>query len=47
LSELFAKEGDDPAVSGWGIELTMRSTGSDDDAPALPRVPLLVAKPLR
>ncbi|HKX67437.1 MAG TPA: suppressor of fused domain protein [Intrasporangium sp.] len=25
LSELYAKESDDPAVSGWGFELTMRT----------------------
>ena len=25
LSELYAKESDDPEVSGWGIELTMRT----------------------
>jgi hypothetical protein len=24
LSELYAKESDEPAVSGWGFELTMR-----------------------
>lgn len=34
LSELFAKESDDPGVSGWGFELTMRlTTGPADDSP--------------
>ncbi|HKC28589.1 MAG TPA: suppressor of fused domain protein [Jatrophihabitans sp.] len=34
LSELFGKVSDDPAVSGWGFELTMRVVdGSQPDAP--------------
>lgn len=31
LSELFSKVSDDPDVSGWGIELTMRVPRSPDD----------------
>jgi hypothetical protein len=38
LSELFGKESDDPAVSGWGLELTMRVPGSGSEPPAWPRV---------
>ncbi len=34
FSELYAKESDDPAVSGWGFELTMRlPRGADDEQP--------------
>ncbi|MEO7261203.1 MAG: suppressor of fused domain protein [Jatrophihabitantaceae bacterium] len=34
LSELFTKCGDDPAVSGWGFELTMRvMENSQSDVP--------------
>ncbi len=39
LSELFHKETDDPAISGWGFELTMRTPrGGDEDQP--PQWPL-------
>jgi hypothetical protein len=37
LSELFAKESEDKAVSGWGFELTMRAVGADAEPPAWPR----------
>ncbi len=37
LSELFAKESEDRAVSGWGFELTMRAVGADAEPPAWPR----------
>ena len=30
LTELFAKESDDPDTSGWGYELTLRVTPSDE-----------------
>jgi suppressor of fused len=34
LSELYRKESDDPATSGWGFELTFRlARGSEDDPP--------------
>lgn len=38
LSELYEKESDDPAVSGWGIELTfrLRRAPSDTTAPLWP-----------
>lgn len=38
LSELYAKESDDPEISGWGMELTFRlARGADDtDAPLWP-----------
>src|SRR5437016_3424342 len=31
FSELYAKESDDPAVSGWGFELTMRLPRAEAD----------------
>jgi suppressor of fused len=33
LTELFAKVSDEPAVSGWGFELTMRIAPDGSDAP--------------
>lgn len=36
LSELFDKESDDAAVSGWGIELTMRVPRTGDTPPTWP-----------
>ena len=36
-SELFAKESEDRAVSGWGFELKMRAVGADVEPPAWPR----------
>jgi suppressor of fused len=33
LTELYAKEGDDPEWSGWGYELTMRTPRGDEDQP--------------
>ena len=33
LSELYAKEREDPLVSGWGFELTARLRRGDEDAP--------------
>jgi hypothetical protein len=33
FSELYAKESDDPAVSGWGFELTFRLARGEDDLP--------------
>jgi hypothetical protein len=33
LSELFGKESDDPATSGWGVELTMRIPASESQPP--------------
>jgi hypothetical protein len=33
LSELFGKVSDDPDVSGWGLELTMRVPGDGDGSP--------------
>lgn len=38
LSELFDKESDDPAISGWGFELTMRipRSGAEDQPPQWP-----------
>lgn len=33
LSELGEKESDDPEVSGWGIELTMRVKAGDEEQP--------------
>ena len=38
LSELYDKESDDPALSGWGMELTFRlaRAASDDQAPVWP-----------
>ena len=33
LSELFTKVSDDPAVSGWGEEFTMRLHRTGDDVP--------------
>jgi hypothetical protein len=36
LSELWEKTSDDPAVSGWGIELTMRVTADDSEPPLWP-----------
>ena len=36
LSELYAKVSDDPAVSGWGFELTMRVPRRDDQPPTWP-----------
>ncbi len=33
LSELFEMVSDDPAVSGWGFELTFRVPRGDEDAP--------------
>jgi hypothetical protein len=37
LSELFGKQSDDPTVSGWGFELTMRTTGGGSEPPVWPR----------
>ena len=39
LTELYEKESDDTAVSGWGFELTMRTPRADGDeqAPEWPR----------
>jgi hypothetical protein len=34
LTELFSKDSDDPEVSGWGIELTMRLPATEDQPPA-------------
>jgi hypothetical protein len=33
FSELYAKESDDPAVSGWGFELTFRLTRGTEEQP--------------
>lgn len=33
FSELYAKESDDPAVSGWGFELTLRLPRAGDEPP--------------
>lgn len=33
LTELFTKDGDDPEVSGYGFELTMRVPATDDPPP--------------
>ncbi|GII52415.1 hypothetical protein Pth03_08040 [Planotetraspora thailandica] len=33
LSELFGKDSDDPEVSGWGFELTMRVPATDEQPP--------------
>jgi hypothetical protein len=30
LTELFAKESEDPRVSGWGYELTLRTPAADE-----------------
>lgn len=44
LTELFEKESDDPAVSGWGFELTMRTPRSDGDAQPPDWPPALLAR---
>ncbi|MEU5265995.1 suppressor of fused domain protein [Amycolatopsis sp. NPDC021455] len=33
LTELFAKESDDPGTSGWGFELTMRVPAAEEPPP--------------
>jgi hypothetical protein len=38
LSELFAKHSEDPAISGWGFELTMRVPADGDQPPVWPRI---------
>lgn len=40
LTELYEKESDDPAVSGWGIELTMRTprVPAEEQPPGWPLV---------
>lgn len=36
LTEVFVKERDDPKVSGWGYELTMRIPRTEGDPPEWP-----------
>lgn len=38
MSELFGKVTDDPSVSGWGFELTMRVCSTDPSPPSWPVV---------